>query len=106
MICRYRLRPLSKCCNIIALFGLVQKIGKAILELADINKVEDAEKVDQLNFEQFFSAIQTKLTVDNLQALFFVALYNHYDGNPQADSLTYQQVIISVFMTWNSNSSA
>jgi len=70
----------------------MQKIGKAILALADINKEPNAEKMEQLNFEQFFGAIQTKLTVDNLQALFFVALYNHYEGNPAADSLDYQMI--------------
>ena len=91
---------------VIALCVLMQKIGNAILALAEINKEPNDEKIDQLNFEQFFSAIQTKITVDNLQAVFFVALYRHSGGNTKDDSLSYDQVMMIIFMTWNSDLSA
>ena len=77
-----------------------QKIATALLDLADLNKKKDpekqGEKVDQLNFEQYLRSIRTKLTIENLQAVFFMTTYQ--SGREKSASLNYDQVRSSCWL--------
>jgi len=72
----------------------MQKIATALLDLADLNKKKDpekqGEKVEQLNFEQYLRSIRTKLTIENLQAVFFMTTFQ--SGREKSASLNYDQI--------------